>query len=286
MRRILAFFLLLNFNGLCQLPDTEIFIADLDIRARKVGIINPKNVTDRKGYDNQPHFTPKGDKILFTSIREKGQADIFQYDLKSGNTTQITSSEESEYSPTIIPGSSAISVVRVEKDSTQRLWKFNNGNFSVILPGFDSIGYHCWTDSSTLMLFKLGSPFTLWSAEVTSGKIMQLDTGIGRGMAVHNNRFYYIQKSTTPSIYSIKLSDMIKGKPIPALEGSEDFVICGNYILMAKGSKIYKWSLTSRKKLWEEVADFSSMKINNITRLAVNKQLDKIAIVSNQVPPK
>ena len=42
-------------------------------------------VTDRPGYDNQPHFPPGERMILFTAIDSLGQADIWSFDLRSGN---------------------------------------------------------------------------------------------------------------------------------------------------------------------------------------------------------
>ena len=41
-----------------------------------------------------------------------------------GSTTRVTNTPESEYSPTVTPDGAHISVIRVEADGTQRLWRF------------------------------------------------------------------------------------------------------------------------------------------------------------------
>src|SRR5258708_9148051 len=85
------------------------------------------DITNNPGYDNQPFFTPDGKAVLFTSVRAGGtQTDIYKYDIAAKTIAQITSTPESEYSPTITPAGK-LSVVRVELDAdkTQRLWQFN-----------------------------------------------------------------------------------------------------------------------------------------------------------------
>ena len=106
-------------------PDTDIFVANLRIAGNKVTVDKPSNVTNHKGYDNQPRFLPKGTSFYYTSIKEDGQADTYLYDLQAGISTRMTNTKESEFSPTLMPDGQNFSVIRVEPDGTQRLWKFN-----------------------------------------------------------------------------------------------------------------------------------------------------------------
>src|SRR5215471_8757469 len=117
----------------------------------------PKKITEFVGYNNQPFFMPDGKSILYTSIRNN-QADIYRYDIQSGATTQVTNTPESEYSPTLMPDRKNISVVRVESDGTQRLWRFplDGGPPSLIVEDIKPVGYHLWIDDHTLALFVLG----------------------------------------------------------------------------------------------------------------------------------
>ncbi len=60
----------------------DIFIADLDGKI-------VKQVTNEKGYDAEPTISPKGDKVVFTSMRN-GDLDLYTMDLDGSNVKQIT----------------------------------------------------------------------------------------------------------------------------------------------------------------------------------------------------
>src|SRR5207247_10005986 len=103
-------------------PASDIFLVDVKTKAGELKFDEPKKITDFVGYNNQPFFMPDGRGVLYTSIRNK-QADIYRYDIRSGLTTQVTNTPESEYSTTLMPAGKNISVLRVEADGTPRLWK-------------------------------------------------------------------------------------------------------------------------------------------------------------------
>lgn len=284
MKKLILFLLTFPLLTFSQLPDTDIWLADLTIVGDKVSILNPSNITSRKGYDNQPCFVNGWNELIYSSIRENDQADIYEYSLGNKLTRKLASTIESEYSPTVIPGSSAISVVRVEKDSTQRLWKLEEGKFSTLIPDIDSIGYHFWLDKDHVMLFLLGDPVRLVYADIKTQHVTEIDSSIGRGMNIKGELFFYVKKNGKGTIQTLHLKDKSKGFSIPTVEGSEDFIIAKDLILMAKGSKIFKWNLKSKKNLWEEVMDLSSFGLTNITRMAVDLENKKIAIVSLTQP--
>ena len=99
---------------------TEIWVAPL--RASATAMIGePVNVTRRSGYDNQPAFTPDGRALWFTRIGADAPADIWRVGVDGTGATRVTHTDESEYSATITPDGQALSVIRVELDSTQRL---------------------------------------------------------------------------------------------------------------------------------------------------------------------
>src|SRR5262249_3472162 len=154
-------------------PASDIYLVDLKRQHNgAMKFSQPMKITNTVGYNNQPSFMPDGKSILYTSIREK-QADIFGYDLRTSKTVQNTNTPESEYSPTLMPDGKTISVVRVEADGTQRLWKFPlaGGAPSLILEKTKPVGYHLWIDNYTLALFILGGtgkPNTLQIVEVAT----------------------------------------------------------------------------------------------------------------------
>ena len=83
-------------------PSSDIFIVDLKIKDGELKFGRPVKVTAVVGYNNQPSFLPNGRSIFYTSIRGK-QADIYRYEIHSGETTQVTNTPEGEFSPTLMP---------------------------------------------------------------------------------------------------------------------------------------------------------------------------------------
>src|SRR5262245_39623192 len=82
---------------------TDIYLLELRATGARPAASGLVRVTDWKGYDNQPSFTPDGRALLYTSIREDGQADIHRYDLAAKTSARLTTTAEAEYSPTVTP---------------------------------------------------------------------------------------------------------------------------------------------------------------------------------------
>src|SRR5437870_2791349 len=122
-------------------PASNIYVIEVKSHQGQLKFGEPKKITTSVGYNNQPSFLPNGKSLLYASIRDK-QADIYRYDLGSGTTIQITDTKESEFSPTLMPDGNSLSVVSVEADGTQRLWKFplKSGDPSLILARIKPVG--------------------------------------------------------------------------------------------------------------------------------------------------
>jgi hypothetical protein len=252
----------------------------------KLKLGQPVKISTWAGYNNQPSFLPDGQGILYTSIRDK-QADIYRYDIRADSTTQITNTPESEYSPTLMPDSKSISVVRVEGDGTQRLWKFPlaGGSPALILENIKPVGYHLWVDDYTLALFVLGKPNTLQLVDLRSGKAEVIADNPGRILrrVPHENKFSFVQKVSDQE-WLIKTYDL-KTRSIAifikTFPGVEDYAWTpAGVLLMANGSKVF-----ARRKsdfAWVELADFSNAGLKNITRIAVSPKGHRIAIVARR----
>ena len=268
-------------------PATDIFIFDVTTtRAGNLKLGQPVKITTSAGYNNQPSFLPDGQSILYTSIRDK-QADIYRYDISSGATTQITNTPESEYSPTLMPDGKSISVVRVEADGTQRLWKFPlaGGTPSLILEKIKPVGYHLWVDDDTLALFVLGKPNTLQLVDLPTGKAEVIADNPGRILrrVPHENKFSFVQKVSDQEwlIKTFDLKTRNIATFIKTFSGVEDYAWTpAGVLLMANGSKLF-----ARKKsdfAWVELADFANAGLKGITRIAVSPKGDRIAVVARQ----
>jgi hypothetical protein len=267
-------------------PDADIFLCDLKLKDKSISVSKPVNITQRKGYDNQPSFTPQGNTILYTSIREDGQADTYLYDLQKKTTKQVTRTPESEYSPTVMPDGRHFSVIRVEQDKTQRLWQFpmaGTGQPALVLENIKPVGYHCWLNADSLALFVLGEPNSFVMARVSTGDTVVLARGIGRAIYTipGKNALSFVHK-ISPTQWEIKQLELQNGNMtsiVPTLEGSEDFVWTPDgRLLMCKNGTLYQYRPGS-DTTWTEVADLSKYGIKQLSRLAINAKGTKLALV-------
>jgi WD40 repeat protein len=246
------------------------------------------NVTHRTGYDNQPYWD--GPSLLFTSIRD-GQADIYRYTHDS--TVRVTTTPESEYSPSITPDGHGISVVRVERDSTQRLWRFSleGGAPAVLLSNIKPVGYYAWLDSARVALYVLGSPDTLEIADVGSGAANVVTTDIGRSLQrvpggsrvsfVRREDDHWVLRTASASPGPSGAFDIAT---VATLPDSAEYVAwrSATEIYTASGSRIYRLRLPSGT--WQRVANLADDGLGRITRLAISPDGQSLAIVAEDRP--
>ena len=272
-------------------PDTEIFLASFFAdAAAPVGRLS--NITSSPGYDNQPAFTPDGGAILFTSIRGGTQTDIYRHEIASGATTRVTNTPESEYSPTVTPDGSHISVIRVEADGTQRLWRFTADGRApeLVLTDVKPVGYHAWADDHTLALFVLGSPATLQLADTRTGKSETVVTGINRSVQrMPGGAISFVQR-TPPAqdggVASLTISELDpKSRRVTpltdAVAGARE-ADCAwtpdGLLVMADKDALYGWR--SGAAAWRKLADLASLGLHGVTRIAISPKGDRIAFVA------
>ena len=268
-------------------PASDIFLVEVKTKDGELALGMPAKITNTEGYNNQPSFTPDGQGVLYTSFRGK-QTDIYRYDIRSGATTQVTNTPESEYSPTLMPDKKNLSVVRVEADGSQRLWKFPlaGGAPSLILENVRPVGYHHWIDDHTLALFILGGsgkPHFLEIINTLTNKSEFIIENPGRVLrkVPNQNSFSFVHKISDRQ-WEIKAFDLrarTTASLVATLPGVEDYAWLPNgKLLMAKDAKLFAVvPLTAGK--WEEVADFSGSRLIRITRIAVSSTGSRIAIV-------
>jgi hypothetical protein len=247
-----------------------------------------RNLTDRAGYDNQPAFLPDGTALLYTSIREDDQADIYRIELRSGRIDRLTRTVESEYSPTPMPGAARFSTIRVEMDSTQRLWSFSMSGegAALVLPDIRPVGYHAWIDDRTLALFVLGTPPTLQIADARTGEAWTAASGIGRSLLPipGTREVSFVQRSEAEGEWEILALDVDTREIRPlarTLRDSEDLAWTpSGELLTGYGSMLYRWEADSGR--WIEVADLEPAGVRDITRIAVSPGGDRIAVVGSR----
>ena len=268
-----------------QLPDSDIWLLDIKDSAGQISFHHPVNITARKGYDNQPSFSPDGTYILFSSQRDSNKStDIYKYDLKAKATSQFTKTPTSEYSPTFMADGKNISVVMVEKDSAQRLWKFPlaGGAPQCIMPKVDSVGYHCWISKDSIAMFVLTKPsFTLQMANIAIQKPFIVADSIGRCMKMKNRSLWFTTKAGhfqnvceyNPGSFKAYIKGMIE---------SEDFCFYGKNAIWSLSDNTIISGFMNDKEGAPEVINLEDFGITKPSRIAVSPDGKKLAVVSNK----
>jgi dipeptidyl aminopeptidase/acylaminoacyl peptidase len=270
-------------------PDTEIFLAPFAAaEANPVG--RPQNITNSPGYDNQPAFTPDGRAIFFTSMRGGTQTDIYRYDIAAAAVTRITNTPEGEYSPTVTPDGAHISVIRVEADGTQRLWRFTLDGRApeLVLAAVKPVGYHAWSGDHVLVLFVLGSPASLQLADTTTGHADVLVRGINRSIQpIPGGRTvsFVARNSAAPdAVLSIQELDPQTRRIAPlvnAVAGAREADLAwtpDGLLVMADKDVLYGWK--KGDAAWRRLADLAALGLHGVTRIAISPKGDRIAFVA------
>lgn len=279
-----------------QLPDSEVWLFPYSTKSAKINFADGKNISNNSGYDNQPFFSADSKSMLWTSERDSAQTDIFSYDLSENVALRMTQTKVSEYSPEYIPNDHYFSAVVVEKDSTQRLWKYDLRRFDtmskpseLVLPDVKDVAYSRWYSSDLVVLCLLPEPMKLAYSNPKLGKAIGYAENVGRAMQVYRRKkkknFLYTQMNADSSYTIHAFTGIIPGDPeftpVPCLKGSQDFVVDGcGHILMALGAKIFKWTI-GRSSQWEEVIFLGKNGMHRITRMAISPDGRHIALVDN-----
>jgi Tol biopolymer transport system component len=272
-------------------PGTDVWIVSMKQTGVAVSFGEPRNATHRAGYDNQPSFTPRNDAVMYTATDEAGKTDIWRFTLPDGKPTRLTNLPMSLYSATATPDGKSFSVIRVEPDSTQRLWKVpldGRGAPSLVLEDLKPVGYHVWADDHTVVVYVLaprgsarGTPSTLQVVDVRTGKAEVVARNVGRALAKIPDRdaitFQQLVKDSLPWITELDLKTMKTRPLVQAPKGAEYHAWTPNgALLTAVGAGIFRYTDDG----WAPVANFEKYGVKNISRIAVSPRGNWFAFVA------
>ena len=286
---LLSFFLTATLYSQSLPPASDIYVGNLSVFDGLYYLDELENITNRRNvYDNQPSFTPDSRSILYTASYGD-QTEIHRYYLASGRTTRITRTAESEYSPSSIPGDRALSVVRVEQDANQRLWRFTMEGMDqdLLLPNIAPVGYHEWANPETVLLFVLGSPPTLQTANVLTENSEVLAENIGRILKKIPNRdaWSFVQKTDQNEGWiSSVTTESGQIEPLVRTLNEDGFHAWTSegVLLGSQGKELYQWN-PSLEDNWRKIADLSYLS-GPISRIAISPNSSTIAVVVGAVP--
>lgn len=292
-------------------PDTDVFVATLDLAAGKVGA--PRNITARPGYDNQPAFLADGSGLLFVMELAPGNTEVFRHDLASGANTALTTTLEAEYSPTPLADGSGFSAVRVMAPTaadgeayteSQQLWRYGMDGKPVapVHPDWKRVGYHAWIDGGQLALFLVGGgpsklPNSLVLGTVADGKQVPLAKDIGRSLARSpDGRVTFVDQSIAAdwTVATVMPGDAKPRviAPTPKVAGereadrSQDFCwLADGTLLMARGNTLLRFDPKRPAGGFVVFAELPELP-GDIKRLAASRDGKHLAFVVDVKLPK
>jgi len=272
----------------------DIYVADLSV-FDGLHFLGPlQNITNRAySYDDQPMFTPDSRSLLYATeygYGDRVQTEIHRYYLSSRRETRITRTDESEYSPAPVPGDRAFSTIRVEADSTQRVWRFTMEGMDgeVLFGNLNTVEYHAWGNETTLLLYLLGQPPTARIADLTTGESEVVARGIGHSLnkIPNRNAWSFVERVSRDQawINEVNIGTREVRRLVSTVGGGEFHAWTPEgVLLMAWASQIYQWDPEEMDGDWRHIADLAEMGVT-VSRIAVSPDGSKIAIVGDPIP--
>ncbi|WP_185969341.1 PD40 domain-containing protein [Aliiglaciecola sp. M165] len=269
-----------------NLPHSDIFVFDLDTDDKSMSLANLRNITNRKGYDNQPYFTKNSDTLIY-SRGDDYQTDVYEYSFSSKRSTQLTDSPATEFSPTPSPDNTSVTFVSdrnggiwtgERKSLNQPRWLLKQHNNQ------EPVGYFAWDHDSANLLY--------WSRYGFSIALTNVDTGAYRFISGNTppstphvipstNKFSFVHRQTNGQVWIKELDPKtLSIRPLVPVMGSNH-----NYtwtptgeILMIQQNVLYRVNPSS-DETWAKVADLAEFQLTNANRLAVSPDGKMLAVV-------
>ncbi len=273
---------------------SEILLFDLQMKKNEVSISEPKNITNHKGYDNQPSFHTDKPIIYYSSFNDEGRSDIKYYNYKTGETTVLTKTSEREYSPTLTLDKLFVSCIIQRDDGAQDLGKYPvEGGDPLPIINNMVVGYHLWADNSHLALFTLGKenrPNALHYLRLPTKADTVIAENIGHSLhrVPGENAFSFVHKVTESKWFIKKYNPRKSEISVIAATLPNEEDLCwtpDGKIVMSANTKLF-WMDPRVDKTWKEIQVKSGGEfLKGATRLAVSTDGKKIAIVVAEQTP-
>ena len=270
--------------ALAQMPDTDIWLFKLKTdKLKKSTLVEPHNLTNRPGYDNQPSFSADGKRIFYVSVREDNQADIYVYDISSKKNVAITKSKVSEYSPVLSSDGKYLNSVVVEEDSAQRIhWIDVKTGFHTKKLEMDSVGYYTFLNSDTVIYYKLTEPHSLrYFSSITNEDKWLGNSPVRAFKAINRHTLIYgIKDSSSVTYYKYNFLLHKAERYCDYASLSEDAIWHPQMgLIKSEGTRLLRFNESTNN--WELLYDLAVFGIKKITRFAFDAANKQLVVVNN-----
>ncbi len=286
MKTILSPIFLLAATALFAQTNTEVYLLDIKTVDRKTELVNPRNISNNEGYDNQPSFYD-GETILFSSTRN-GQTDIARYHIKLDSISWITDTPQgSEYSPLKIPGRNSISAIRLDTTGLQRLYEYSvwDGSSTELLKDL-KVAYHVWYTKDVVVSAVLGADgMDLVVSNLKDGTHDTVQQNVGRSLhkIPDSDLVSFISKAQDP--WEIRSLNPLTGevrKITDMYQKTDDMCWLADGTIIAADNKILVEIHPKNQKEWTRFLRLEKKEISNISRIAVSPNGKYLSLVFEQ----
>ena len=291
LRTIALALLLTTTTASAQILTTEVWLGSLDMRDGRFAVSNLKNISDHRGYDNQPAFFPDGKTLVYTSevtsTNETGLGlHAFLVDLASGARTPLP--EARGFSPTPTSDGKGLMMLRQGQVFLHDL----SGKLVRPLTQTSTAGYYTRFDDRTYALFmneperKIGiydAKKNTFDTKATGANTAPYRVPGERAVTfVAQDPFPAVEGTETKLV--LRRMDMNTRQvttlaAVPLKTGGQHVWTSRGTLLMASGNTIYEWS-PKKPEEWNAVYRADHPELQGISRIAISPAGDRIAIVS------
>jgi len=265
--------------------ESELWLVDLWSDETLIVVGEPRRLTERPGYDNQPAFVAGGDSVLYVA-RFGDRTDVFRVDVTTGQTRQLTRSAEREFSPLPL-ADGGFSAIRIEADGRQRLWRYDAAGAAIeplVLPTRERIRYYVWLEDGTLAMQLEHDPPSLVLVRPGAQRVEPVIDDVGRSLQrVPGRRAVSFVHKESETEWWIKCLDLDTGRietVTRTLQGREDHAWTpSGALIQASDTRLFRF-IPGLSERWEEIADFDAAGLVDISRIAINDAGNRMVLVA------
>lgn len=284
----------LVFTFTCSLliaqTNTEVFVMDLEFSENVFNIESFKNVSNNPGYDSQPFFIDN-EQIVYARTYDN-LTDIIKYHLKNKSLINISETKiGGEYSPQKIPNSNYYAAVRLDTTGLQRLYKYDSDSKqSSLLFKNLQIAYYSFYDENRLLSSVLsGANLDLVYSDISKKLNDTLLVKVGRSIhkvpnTIDTMSYTSVNDEGNMDVFQLDITTLESFFVSQLPVGIQDHIwLDESTLLIGSLDKLFLLDLFGNGD-WKLVADLSKYNIKDISRLAVNPDGSKLAMVAELKP--
>ncbi len=272
---------------LAQTGNSEVFVFNIKKQDGALVFSGGSNISNSPGYDNQPSFAADGKSILFTSVRDNKNPDIYEYLLSDKSLRQITTSPASEYTPRA-KDSESIFFVREDSGQGMTVWKYDRKSKkeTEALGIKEPVAYYDWNSTGDALV---------WVRYAYTAQFVNPAKKLSRFVSDHvlpstpqnipgTQKFSFIHRQSNDWLVIKEFDPETNSvRPIVEVKNSKiDYCwLPDKTLVIGLGSELYGFNEESNDD-WVRLADLKSFGLKDITRLSASSDGTMMAIASNQ----